>query len=349
VNRRVIQGITTRGNLVPQARQRAPQQRHCAGNVRSRHRRAAKARICTIGGVIARTSACAWSSDIGLDAAASIDCHRAATAKASNRVGAGCQSADCVGGCIDARWICHSGTTRTGVTRCYRHHDSSGSLRFNGSLQRVSRTTLGRRTKPGVTRNVRRFGRVTFIGRAVGRIRRKKPLHALDVSGRCSVALIHVTAADPLCAGGHPDLVAHAVITGCSPYRMGAMAIVIAWESRIVTAGVAAAIVNGVVPVVIVIGNDSVPTAVVRLKRVMRPANTGIGTGHDNVLSGESQCPHLGRVRVLDAQLDRGRLRRSFLYMVRLRQVIVDARVAFHSRHVWTSCQCLSDLAVSLY
>ena len=30
--------------------------------------------------------------------------------------------------------------------------------------------------------------------------------------GRCAVALVHVTATDPLCAGRHPDLVDPAVI-----------------------------------------------------------------------------------------------------------------------------------------
>ena len=65
-------------------------------------------RICTITGVGARARACARSSDVRLDAVASVNCHRAATAKASNRVGASIQSADRVGGRVDARWILHS-------------------------------------------------------------------------------------------------------------------------------------------------------------------------------------------------------------------------------------------------
>jgi hypothetical protein len=46
---------------------------------------------------------------------------------------------------------------------------------------------------------------------------------------------------------------------------MAAMAKVIARERRIVPAGIAAAVMDGVVPVVIVIGIHSVPAAIVRL------------------------------------------------------------------------------------
>ena len=69
----------------------------------------------------------------------------------------------------------------------------------------------------------------------------------------------------------------------------------------------AAAGVNGVMPVVIVIGRYPIPAAVVRLKRVMRPANTGIGARHDNILSGKSQRPDVRRMRVSDSRLDRRR------------------------------------------
>jgi hypothetical protein len=61
---------------------------------------------------------------------------------------------------------------------------------------------------------------------------------------------------------------------------------------------------NGVVPVVIVIGVHSVPTAVVRFERVMRPANAGIRTRYNNVLPGETQCPHLRGMRIIDARFD---------------------------------------------
>jgi hypothetical protein len=127
------------------------------------------------------------------------------------------------------------------------------------------------------------------------------------------------------------------------------MAAVIAGKRRIKTTRVRRPVVNGVVPIVIVIGGDSVPAAVVRLQRVMRPANAGIGASHNNVLSGESQCPYLWCVRVTDSWFDPGRLRRRFLDTVRLRHVIVDERVAFHSRHFRAGRQCLCDLAVTLH
>ena len=64
---------------------------------------------------------------------------------------------------------------------------------------------------------------------------------------------------------------------------------------------------DGVVPVVIVIGVLAVPTAVMRLERVMRPANAGVRAGDNNVLAGESQRPYLRRMRVIDAGFDRCR------------------------------------------
>ena len=51
---------------------------------------------------------------------------------------------------------------------------------------------------------------------------------------------------------------------------------------------------NGVVPVVIVIGVLAVPTAVMRFERVMRPANAGVRAGNHNVLPRESKRPDLG-------------------------------------------------------
>ena len=83
----------------------APKQCHRAGNMRSRHRRAAKSHISIIGGVIAGASACAWRSDIGLYPVASIDRDRAAAAKVSNVIGAGDQGSDCVRCVINRRRI----------------------------------------------------------------------------------------------------------------------------------------------------------------------------------------------------------------------------------------------------
>jgi len=188
-----------------------------------------------------------------------------------------------------------------------------------------------------------------LIRRAVDWVRRQEPFHALDVSCRRAVAHIHVAATDPLRTGRHPDLVAHAVIADRCACGVAAMKEVVARKLRIIPARVADAVMNGVVPVVIVIGGYSVPAAIMRLKRVMRPANTGIGARNHNVLPGESQCPYLWRVRVTDARLDCGRSRRLVDNRARLRQVIVNTRVAFHARHVRPSCHCFSDIASGLH
>jgi hypothetical protein len=74
---------------MPQAWKSGPKQRHRAGNMRSGHGRAAGIRICSITAVGARARAGARSSDVWLNAVASIGSDRAAAAKASNRIGAG--------------------------------------------------------------------------------------------------------------------------------------------------------------------------------------------------------------------------------------------------------------------
>ena len=139
---------------------------------------------------------------------------------------------------------------------------------------------------------------------AAYRVRRQEPFHALDVSGRCAVALVHVTATDPPRSGRHPNLIAHAVVADCGAYRMSAMAIIIARERRIIPAGITNAVVDGIMPVVIVIGSDSVPAAIVRLERVMRPALAGISASNRDSLAPETQRPYIRRVRVSDARLD---------------------------------------------
>src|SRR6266511_5123355 len=175
---------------------------------------------------------------------------------------------------IERRRIYHSGTSRAGVTSRHDHHDTGGCLSFHSSSQRVNRTTFRRRTTPGIDGNVRRLGRVAVTAAYLAR--RKEPLHALDVSGGSTVAHVHVAATDPLCAGGHSNLVTHAVVTDRCAGGVRAVKEIVAGEWRIVPARVADAVMNGVMPVVIVVGNDSIPTAVVRLKRVMRPANARV-------------------------------------------------------------------------
>jgi hypothetical protein len=215
-------------------------------------------------------------------------------------------------------------------------------LSFNSGLQGVSRTTFRSRATPRVNCNVGSLGRVALAGCTIDGIRRKKEFHALDVSDRCTVAFIHVTATNPLRSRRHSDLVAHPIVADRCSCRVAAVKEIIAGKRRIVTARIPGAVVNGVMPIVIVIGRDSVPPAIVRFERVMRPANAGIRTGNNDVLPGEPQGPYLRCVRIVDPGLDRLRtlgVRRPVFDRAMLRKVVVDERIAFHSRHLRPRCQ----------
>jgi hypothetical protein len=61
-------------------------------------------------------------------------------------------------------------------------------------------------------------------------------------------------ATDPLCAGRHPDLVSLSVIADHGAGGMRSVSIVITGSLRIEAARIGGAVVNGIVPVVIVIG-----------------------------------------------------------------------------------------------
>src|SRR5206468_6643945 len=115
---------------------------------------------------------------------------------------------------------------------------------------------------------------------------------------------ICVTAGDPFCAGCHPELVPGAVVANHSANGVGPMTIVIARRWRVVTARVADAVVDGVMPVVVVISVLSVPAAVVRFKCLMCPADASVRAGHYNSLAGKSQRPDLRGVRVSDSRFD---------------------------------------------
>src|SRR5207249_1829434 len=187
-------------------------------------------------------------------------------------------------------------------------HDASGGLSFDSSLQRIDRTTFGRRAVPRINRDIGSFERVALP--AAYRIRGKKPFHALEVSRRCTVTLVHVTATDPLGSGRYSDLIAQAVIANCRPHGMRAVANVIARERRIVAAGISEAVVNGVMPVVVVIGVLPVPTPVVRLECVVRPALTRISSADGYSLTPKTERPHIRCVGVSDTRLNRVQLLR---------------------------------------
>ena len=146
---------------------------------------------------------------------------------------------------------------------------------------------------------------------AAYRIRGKKPFHAFEVSGWRAITLIHVTTTYPFRCWRHADLVTHAVIANCRSDRMRAMANVVARKRRIVAAWISNAVVDGIMPVVIVIGRDSIPAAVLRLQRVVCPTLTSICAANGNSLAPEPQRPHIRRVGVSDVRLNRLGLLRS--------------------------------------
>ena len=115
-------------------------------------------------------------------------------------------------------------------------------------------------------------------------------MHSMYLAG-VPLLCIHVPATNPLCAGRHPDLVTRAVVTDHRSRGVRAVSLVVARERRIVPARITDTVMNRVVPVVIVIGVYAVPATVMRLKRVMRPANAGVCAGYDNVLPGKTQAP----------------------------------------------------------
>ena len=158
---------------------------------------------------------------------------------------------------------------------------------------------------PGVIGNIRGFAGVALA--ATYWIWRKEPFHALDVSGRGAVAGVHIAATNPFCARCHTDLITHPVVTDHCTGGMRAVSLVIARKRRIIAARITDGVMDGVVPVKVVIGVLSVPATIVRLEGVMRPAHSGVCAGNDNILPSVTQRPHLGGVRVIDPGLDRVR------------------------------------------
>src|SRR5205814_10578882 len=164
--------------------------------------------------------------------------------------------------------------------------------------------------EPGVSRQVGSFGRVDLTRVAANRVWCEKKLHALDVSRRCDDARIHVAATDTLRAGRHADSIAGAVIADRDPDRVRAVTGIVARKRRIVAAKITGAVMDGIMPVVIMVGGHPVPAAVMRLDGVMGPAKTGVRSRDHNSLAGVAKRPHFRRMRVIDPGLNRfGRVR----------------------------------------
>ena len=178
-------------------------------------------------------------------------------------------------------------------------------MSFDSGLQLVPDDAAFRgRATPGVDSNGRCLARVTFARRAVQRVRRKKPFHALDVSCRRAGALVHVTATNPFCAWRHSNLISAAIVADRCARCVRAVEEIVARLLRIVPAWIADTIMDRVVPVKVMIGVYAVPAAIVRLEGVVGPANTSVCAGNHDSLPFKPERPDIRRVCVNDARLD---------------------------------------------
>ena len=207
-------------------------------------------------------------------------------------------------------------------------------------LQRVLCAQLARRTTPAVVHHMWSECRVGVLMVEVPR--GDEELEALGIGLRPSDVLVHVAAADPLGSGRDADLIhaGSAVVTRRRPRRMGAVAVVVAGHLAVEPAGIGPrwrdVDVNRVPPVVVVVGVDAVPAAVVRLEGVVRPADAGVLVADHDPGPVEAQGPHVGRFDLVDARLDRlGRVALSPLGSEPVRP-----SVGLDLAHVGASSQC---------
>ena len=174
-------------------------------------------------------------------------------------------SAPTVYNCLINRWrIEDCGATRHRLSfRDYHHYARSG-LSFNRSLQCIRGTAVFSVANPGVTGDIWRFCRVGSPP-PIGYGARNHSMHSMHRAGV-------VKSAGPLSCGTRSTLLRAPCRSGC-PCRhrqslcrcVAAVGVIVARERRIIPARVADAVMNGVMPVVIVIGVLSVPATVVRL------------------------------------------------------------------------------------
>src|SRR5438477_2705407 len=131
--------------------------------------------------------------------------------------------------------------------------------------------------------------RVRVVSSQIGRCNHE--LKALRVGGGRAVTLIHVAAANPFRTRSDPNLIAGAVIPNCRACRVGAVTIIVTrlqciWATR------AAARMDSVMPVEVVVSANTIPAAITVFQRDMRPARARIELTHNDAIPGESQCPN---------------------------------------------------------
>src|SRR5262249_42581993 len=130
-------------------------------------------------------------------------------------------------------------------------------------------------------------------------------LKALGIPSGRAVPLVHVSACNPLSAGRDSHLIASPIVSDHCSHGMGAMGdeIVIAGEGRVWAAGSATA-VNGVVPIVVVVGNGSVPAAIMPNEGRMVPLDPRVPAGQHHALSCKSLSPDIRSMDLKHVPLD---------------------------------------------
>ena len=273
----------------------------------TRHRRPAGVRVVGIACVGRGTRARARRDDVRLDPAGAVSRDRPAAAEPDDRVRAGRQRAGRVRRGVDRDRVLNRAAVRARVARGGLDEDAGGGRVLDDRLQRRRCATFARRTGPAVVHHVRPKRRIRVLPLEVRR--GHEELEALGVCRRRSVPLIHVPAADPLGSRSDADLVdaGIAVVTRGRAGRVGAVEVVVA-RLLVVRRTDSAAGVNGVPPVVVVVRARAVPAAVVRLQRVVRPANTGVLVRDHDPGAVEAKRPDVRRLDLVDPRLDRLRL-----------------------------------------
>src|SRR5262245_43731736 len=93
------------------------------------------------------------------------------------------------------------------------------------------------------------------------------------------------------------------------------------------------------------------PATVVRLERVMRPANASVGASNNDSLAGVEERPNIGRMSVAYSRFDRSRplrLRRSFDRAL-FRQIVFDVWITFNPGDVRPSRELLEDFTAAFH
>ena len=205
------------------------------------------------------------SGDVGFEPVAAIHRDRAAAAETGDVVAA-VRGANGERSVVNG-WRCNRAATGAFIAGGDDDDHAGGTKILDGSLkdEEVGGAFRGVRV-PGIIDDI---GGLGWVGILVIEIRRcEKPLKTFQISGGRSPTAFHVAAAYPFGSGRHADLVARAIVADHGAHGMRAVGIIIARRGQIIAAGIVAGVVgigavDGVVPVVIMIGVGAVPPPVV--------------------------------------------------------------------------------------